>query len=244
MNKLAILMIVALSAGLVPADGHAEDNSAADSANGANEELVQREGRVRFGPFRMRDHREFRNMVTLSPGVEWFGSVGYSVRPEVVYHRLLPHRLSVRAGASVGRSNEDAILLDRSENGDLDVGLIEARSTSAGIRVGLDWYPIGNGMHGAFTGPRLEYDHGWTAYAGPGSAGFDATFDRLVVEAAVGWRWVWDPGLSFSLAIDGGFVRRSEHLDLPRENDTGARRVSDVENWWKVGFELTLGWAF
>lgn len=180
-----------------------------------------------------------RNLVTVSPGFEWAGSTGYSVRPELRYHRFLGYRLALNGGVSVGFASDHSLSLGDAVTVTYDDS--QAKHTSFGLRLGLDWYPLGDGMNGVYLGPRFGVDRGWTRYQE--LPDIDATFEEYSVGVAVGWRWIWDPGFSFYLGMNTAFVHRSDHIEVD-SGPLGDFRFDDTDSYGRIGFEFGFGWAF
>lgn len=171
------------------------------------------------GRFRMRDKRGYENLVILGPRII---PPGLAVR----YDRLLSDRVSVLAGVGYGSIGSGDVRFSRIE------GLL-----------GMNWHPIGNGMHGFFLGPRLKIDK-WTLTVTEGDSGGDGSITAIGAGAVAGWRWIWDPGFSLGLGIGGQYISIASEAAATYEDGTEASTGSFNVDGFVPTFEFTLGWAF
>ena len=179
------------------------------------------------------DKRGYQNLVTL----------GFAILPGTIkgsYRRTLNDKISVMVGGGFGSATWETT----------DVTRVLAGA-------GMDYQPKGNGMHGFYMGPRLDYTSWSFEYSDTievsdtgSDTGSDTTQDidvnagfqsqRVEVSAMVGWRWIWDPGASLALGLGPKFTTVT--------NEAGAQDDSVTWNGGRTGIgfgtELRLGWAF
>jgi hypothetical protein len=187
------------------------------------------------------DKRGYQNLVTL----------GFAFFPGTIkgsYRRTLNDKISVVVGGGFGSATW----------GTTDVSRVLAGA-------GMDYQPKGNGMHGFYVGPRVDYTSWSFEYSDTievsdtdtdtdtdtgSDTGSDSSQDidlnanfqsqRIEFSGMVGWRWVWDPGASLALGIGPKFTTIT--------NEAGAQ--DDSVTWGGgrtgIGFgtEVRLGWAF
>ena len=99
--------------------------------------------------------------------------------------------------------------------------------------VGFDYHPIGNGMHGFFVGPRATYTL-WSITSDEEEAYSSQRFD---IRGLIGYRWIFDPGLSVSLGIGPKYTNIVREAGDSGELPFGREGVG-------AATELQLGWAF
>lgn len=185
------------------------------------------------------DKRGYHNLVTLGFGI-FPGTIKGS------YRRTLNDKISVMVGAGYGSATWSTT---------------EVTRVLAGA--GMDYQPKGNGMHGLYIGPRVDYTSWSFAYSDTievsdtdtdtdtsGDTGSDTSQDielntsfqsqRLEASAMVGWRWVWDPGASVALGLG------PKYTTITREAGAQDDSVSWSGGRTGLGFgaEVRLGWAF
>ncbi|MEL6344603.1 MAG: hypothetical protein AAFV53_15920 [Myxococcota bacterium] len=182
-------------------------------ADGRRVELVD------DGPTLMHDKREYRTLMT--PGV-MLATPGVKVRMQ----RLVTDNVSVMVGGGIGGGGISSCDC---------AGLSWARWQAVG---GIDVHPIGNGFHGPYLGPRVLYRHG-DARFGLFGADAETARDLLAVRGIVGYRWVFDPGLSVAIGV-GGSHRQSLRTYTVDGEQTGAT----VANLVVPAAEFNLSWAF
>lgn len=174
---------------------------------------------VDSGPAEMEDKRGYSTLVT--PGVmAWPPGVKVRVQQQITDHA------SVMLGAGLAGG--------RIEGCDCD-GLEWVRWQAI---AGADYHPLGNGMHGPYVGPRVLYRHGGTS-ASLWESEATAEQDLLVVRGIVGYRWIFDPGLSVAAGIGGG-VRQSLRTYGVDGEEAGAISSASIV----PSLELNLSWAF
>jgi len=179
------------------------------------------------GRFRMRDKRDYENIIILGP---IFIPPGMSVR----YDRGISDRFSVVAGFGLGILN-----LDDGDDGE------SASLRSFRFLAGANWQPIGNGMHGFFVGPRIRYNtYNVSVDCSDGEECSDGSVGTLGIGAVLGWRWIWDPGFSLGLGLGGQYfsVVSESSATYSDGSETGSGSVS--YDGFLPAFEFTLGWAF
>lgn len=183
------------------------------SASFAKEPRVELE---ESGPLRMEDKRDYRNLVVLGPRLFPPGIGGR-------YLHSLSDELTLMVGAGYG-----GIALDF-------LGLTAA-AERIDARAGLDFQPLGNGMHGFYAGPRVVYKRFIGVLAADDAPNPDAlTTQTLGAGGVIGWRWIWDPGLSLGLGLGATYTT----FLVGAEDDPDLRLTGLAP----VG-ELTVGWAF
>ncbi len=98
---------------------------------------------------------------------------------------------------------------------------------------GLDYHPIGNGLHGFFFGPRVIMRHGQLSLWE-----LDSITDTLIVRGLVGYRVVLDPGVMLSVGVGGAYRRRVRFSRFYDEAEASALLAT------VPALELNVGWAF
>lgn len=174
---------------------------------------------VDYGRFRMPDRRGYKNLVS----VGWLFPIGVTVR----YDRLVLDNFSVLAQAGYGL---------------LKVG--NASWSSWRLAGGFNWHPIGNGMHGFFVGPRVQYTD-WTIKYEDSAGEAKGGVSSLVFSALAGYRWIWDPGFSLGLGLGASYRLSFAEAKAQYADGTEASNVN-IGRAGGFGFDLefTLGWAF
>jgi hypothetical protein len=166
------------------------------------------------GPTVMEDKRDYDQIVT----------VGFKILPSTVkttYRHSVSDNLSVMVGAGFGSA---AWIL----GGDDNATIQRVISTA-----GLDYHPVGNGLHGFFIGPRASYTV-WSADS-DGEEVFSST--RLDISGLIGWRWIYDPGVAVSIGLG------ARYTDVIREaGDSGD--FSFIREGVGFAREIQLGWVF
>lgn len=169
------------------------------------------------GPMQMRDKRDYDTLVVIGP-------------------RLFPPGI----GGRVLRSLSDEVtLMVGAGYGGFDLRLFGLRAAAQRIdaRAGLDLQPLGNGMHGFYVGPRVVYKM-FVGEAAAGDSSAAIHTQTLGVGGALGWRWVWDPGLSVGIGVGAAWnqflVDAGEYDDDPEIALIGLAPLG----------EFTIGWAF
>ena len=166
------------------------------------------------GPHEMADKREYRNQIVAGVGLLPLTAKGR-------YQRLLTDNVSLMVGGAYGRS-----LLSVGDSS----GGIERVSTL----VGADLHPMGNGLHGLYIGPRAK----WSCYTVGLNADPLYASHKLSVQGIIGYRAVFDPGLTVSAGVGMRYVESIHQIGDPAED----------RGWERTGLggtaELNLGWAF
>jgi hypothetical protein len=176
------------------------------------------------GRFRMRDKRNYRNMVILGPNIL---PPGLNVR----YDRAISDRVSLIVGAGYGAIGGK----------DDESGTATGFSTIRGL-VGMNWQPIGNGMHGFYLGPRVRVNNYNVKVSGDGDT-TNGSITTIGVAAVVGYRWIWDPGFSLGVGFGGQYLSA---ISQTNGTDSEGNEVEAGFNFdgFLPSFEFTLGWAF
>jgi hypothetical protein len=162
------------------------------------------------GPTEMEDKRDYENLVTLG-----FGFLPATVKAD--YRKLINDNFSVMVGGGFGSAN-------------WELGDNEIRFQRIIGNLGADYHPVGNGLHGFYLGPRVSYTQ-WSA----GDDDFSSS--RLKVSGVIGWRWIFDPGISVALGLGGKY-----QTILAESGDSGDLVV--MTEGVGTALEFKLGWAF
>lgn len=216
-----------LAATLAIPCGAAAQEATFDSSATASEGTVTGQGRGRhrdvelvdYGRFRMPDRRDYKNLISIG----WLFPVGATVR----YDRLILDNFSVL--------------------GQLGFGSIKFGNTtwtSWRVAGGFNWHPIGNGMHGFFLGPRVQYTD-WTLKYEDSEGVAKGGVSSIVASGIVGYRWIWDPGFSLGLGLGAAYRATLAEASVEYSDGTEASNV-ETDRASGLGFdmEFTLGWAF
>ena len=223
MNRLTLAgltaaLLLGASATAMAQDGHGRADYGTEGegteASGYGNVDIYEQGR-----FRMRDKRDYENLVIIGPRIL---PPGVAIR----YDRLLSDRISVLAGVGYGAIG----------SGDTKISRIEGM-------LGMNWHPIGNGMHGFFVGPRLKINQ-WGITVTEGESGADGSVTAISAGAVAGWRWIWDPGFSLGLGLGGQYITVASEAAATYEDGTEADTGSYNFDGFVPAFEFTLGWAF
>ena len=172
------------------------------------------------GPTRMDDKREYRNLIT--PGVTLWPP-GVKGR----FQHLVTDNLSVMVGGGIGGGAASTCDCE---------GLGWARWQ---VIAGADYHPIGNGMHGLYLGPRVLYRHGGSGFSALGSD-VSTEYDMVVYRGIIGYRWIWDPGLSAAVGVGGGYRQKLRTYSVDGE----ATDDSLLTQLIVPSLEFNLSWAF
>ena len=167
--KRTILSLTALS--LFSGTALADDHETEGEETGYRDVVL-----TDSGPTEMEDMRDYDQIVT----------VGFAILPSTIkltYRQSISDNLSVMIGTGFGTA--EWVL--GSENGATMQRVIGT--------VGLDYHPVGNGMHGFFIGPRASYTQ-WSAFSGDEDI---YSSGRLDIRGLIGWRWIFDPGVAISI---------------------------------------------
>jgi len=225
--SLRILLISAVACAITlvaPATSDAqEDHGRADygtegessEASGYRNVDIYEQGR-----FRMRDKRDYRNLVIVAPRII---PPGIALR----YDRLLSDKISLVLGAGFGSVGTGDVRLQRIE------GLL-----------GMNWHPIGNGMHGFFLGPRVRINQYSLIVKDGGGSSSNGSVTTIGGGAVAGWRWIWDPGFSLGLGLGAQYLSAVSSADATNADGTSASTGTfNFDGVFPV-IEITLGWGF
>jgi hypothetical protein len=168
---------------------------------------------VESGPFKVKDKRGYRNLVVIGP-------------------RLLPPGIGGRFVHSV--TDYVAVMVGGGYSG---WELFGATLRHVDARAGIDYQPIGNGLDGFYIGPRAVYRSFLGSFESEG--GTSGLQTRTVgVGGVVGWRAIWDPGLSLGAGVGGLYTTWLGRMgDLEEGQDLEITGTAPM-------LELTLGFAF
>ncbi len=221
---LAAALFLCASATAMAQDGHGRADYGTEG-EGTEESGYRNVDIYEQGRFRMRDKRDYENMIILGPS---FIPPGVNVR----YDRLLVDRLSVFVGAGYGSLSTGDVKLTRISG-----------------RLGANLHPIGNGMHGFFVGPRLGIVQNTLAVeveedSTGTSASSDGSLTTFSAGAVGGWRWIWDPGFSLSIGLGAQYLSVVTEVEAQTSDGEEASTGSLNFDGFLPAFEFTLGWAF
>ncbi len=174
------------------------------------------------GRFRMRDKRNYENLIILGPTIL---PPGLNVR----YDRGLSDRISLVVGAGYGAIG--------SKEGGVNSGFSSIRGL-----VGMNWQPIGNGMHGFYLGPRVRVNYFNVKVSGDGDTA-NGSITTLGVAAVVGYRWIWDPGFSLGLGLGGQYFTAVSQTNGRDAEGNDVEADFNFDGFFPA-IEFTLGWAF
>jgi opacity protein-like surface antigen len=222
-NLVSGITSAAMLVVLLSSSAHAQDVGSTDPQTAPAEESGY--GNVDIyeaGRFRMRDKRNYENLIILGPTIL---PPGLNVR----YDRGLSDRISLVVGAGYGAIG--------AKDGEVASGFSSIRGL-----VGMNWQPIGNGMHGFYLGPRVRVNHFSVKVSGDGETA-NGSITTLGVAAVVGYRWIWDPGFSLGLGLGGQYFAA---VNQTNGRDAEGNEVEADFNFdgFFPAIEFTLGWAF
>ena len=170
---------------------------------------------VESGPFKMKDKRGYRNIIIVGPRLIPPGIGGR-------YIRSVDEHISVMVGG-----------------GYAGWSLFGATVRHVDARAGIDYQPIGNGMHGFYVGPRVVYRSFLGAAESDGQTGGLHT-RTLGAGGVIGWRAIWNPGLSLGAGIGATFTSALARAgNLSDSGNEGVELTGLLPS-----LELTAGFAF
>lgn len=169
---------------------------------------------VQSGPFRMQDKRGYKNLVVLGP-------------------RLIPPGIGGRYIRSI--DDHIAVMVGGGYSG---WELFGATLRHVDARAGIDYQPIGNGLHGFYIGPRAVYKSFLGAFEHDGQTSGVQT-RTIGVGGVVGWRAIWNPGLSLGAGLGGMYSTFLGSAGDLRDDDNALEITGTMPM-----LELTLGFAF
>lgn len=226
---LAVFAVAGLTLGTFTSTASAQDRADYGTEGETTEEAGYRNVDIyEAGRFRMRDKRDYENIIILGP---LFIPPGLSVR----YDRGISDRFSVVAGFGLGILG----LGDNDSTGD------SASLMSLRFLAGANWQPIGNGMHGFYVGPRVRYNtYTVSVDCSNGAECANGSVGTLGVGAVAGWRWIWDPGFSLGLGLGGQYFAVVSQASATYSDGTETGSGSVKYDGFLPAFEFTMGWAF
>lgn len=189
------------------------------------------------GRTKMEDKRDYT--MALIPGVS-FVPPGFKLR----FQNSLSEELTLIVGAGYAGFGYQR---DQDVDADGDGTSEESGTTTAdwtryhGI-VGLDYMPIGNGMHGFYVGPRILYRKGQTNM---GIFGGDVSTVRtvLVGRAVIGYSMVFDPGILMKFGAGFGYRTVAGSGSTTGEEGAGTSSETTISGLAPT-LEWNMGWAF
>lgn len=231
--------ILALAALGSPSLALAEEGEGEDDESG---DVVEETGYrdvdlVDGGRTRMEDKRDYT--MALIPGVS-FVPPGFKLR----FQRSLSDELTLIVGAGYAGFGYQR---DQDVDADGDGTSEESGTTTAdwtryhGI-LGLDFQPIGNGMHGFYVGPRVLYRKGQTNF---GIFGGDVDHVRTVIVARglIGYSMVFDPGILMKFGAGFGYRTVAGNASTTGEEGAGTSSETTISGLAPT-LEWNMGWAF
>lgn len=168
---------------------------------------------------RMDDKRGYRNLVIAGPQFIVIFPAGVFGR----YHRLLSDTVSAQVGLGYA-----AISFD------------DVKFTGFRLLGGMDYHPVGNGMHGFYVGPRVNYRRFALNVDGGTGTG---SLSTLNVVGVAGYRAIWHPGFSLGIGLGGGYGMVLAEA-AARDADGNEESSSTTFDGARFVLEFTLGWAF
>lgn len=230
--KVGLLVLVWALPGAALA--HGEDVETVEDEGGeAGEDSGYRDvDLVDGGRTKMEDKRDYT--MALVPGLSIIPP-GFKVR----FQYGMSDRLTLIAGAGYagfGYKRESSIDVDDDDTSEL-TSSSETDWTRYHVLAGLDFQPIGNGMHGFYVGPRVLYRKGDTNFS---LFENDAQVVRNIVVARVlmGYSVVMDPGILMKVGVGAGY--RIAVGSIVSEYVTSESSYSG----FTPTVEMNLGWAF